>query len=125
MFLFILNMPEKEIWKLLELLNEYEKERIEKINSEWKLLIKLQFRPYTEESLTNKAYRSCWEEICSKYYWFIKWLVDNDKIDDDKCDIINEIYNDELPSKYTRYDGILMWLAIQDEPIEFLISILK
>ena len=56
---------------------------------------------------------------------FIKWLVENNKIDDDKCDVINDIYNDELPSKYTRYDAILMWLAIQDKPIEFLISILK
>lgn len=65
------------------------------------------------------------EKLISKKYWFIKRLVENNKIDDDKCDVINDIYNDELPSKYTRYDAILMWLAIQDEPIEFLISILK
>jgi len=63
--------------------------------------------------------------LISKEYGFIWWLVENDKIDDDKCDVINDIYNDELPSKYTRYDAILMWLAIQDNPIEFLISILK
>ena len=44
-------------------------------------MVKLSFKPYTKESLTNKAYRSCQLEICSKYYGFIKWLVDNDKID--------------------------------------------
>ena len=67
--------------KLIELLNKFEKARIEKVNSEWKLFVKLAFKPYTKEILTNKAYRDCWSEICSKYYGFIKHLIDNDKID--------------------------------------------
>lgn len=54
------------------------------------------------------------DTIISKRYWFIKWLVDNDKIDE------NKIFND-----CWLYDSVLMKLAIQDEPIDFLISILK
>ena len=99
--------------KLIELLNEYQYWVFVYENEQ------LRFRMWSKVKI--------WAEpiLISKSFWFIKWLVENDKIDDDKCDIINEIYNDELPSKYTRYDGILMWLAIQDNPIEFLISILK
>jgi hypothetical protein len=111
--------------KLIELLNEYEKNRIEKINSEWKLMVKLSFKPYTEESLTNKAYRSCWEEICSKYYWFIKWLVENEKIDNSKFYDKNILKWFMTLTKEEKADSIIMNLAIQDEPIEFLISILK
>lgn len=120
----------KEIWieKLIELLNEFEKERIEKINSEWKLFVKLQFRPYTEESLTNKAYRSCQLEICSKYYWFIKWLVENDKIERWKFEVE---YTDKQTLKdvyiaWAKQDELLiMLLSISDTPIEDLISYLK
>lgn len=117
--------------KLLQLLNEYEKKRIEKINSEWGLMVKLSFNPYTEENLTNGAYRSCWLEICSKYYGFIKWLVENEKIDNKK--IADETYvkvNWEwyeliLGCHYDLYQQVLMLLSIKDEPIEFLVSILK
>ena len=115
--------------KLIELLNEYEKKRIEKINSEWKLFVKLQFKPYTEESLTNKAYRRCWLEICSKYYGFIKWLVENDKIDTEKVidtaksSVIDTYYYEEGIDDI--YIPLLMVLAIQDEPIEYLLSVIK
>ena len=69
--------------------------------------------------------------IISKSYWFIKWLVENDKIDNKK--IADETYvkvNWEwyeliLGCHYDLYQQTLMLLAIQDEPIEFLISILK
>lgn len=93
-----------------------------KINSEWKLFVKLQFRPYTEESLTSKAYKGCRLEICSKNYWFIRWLVENDKIRDyyewnDDIDYVRE--------KYWFYEALLMLLSISDTPIEFLISVLK
>lgn len=124
--------------KLIKLLNEYEKNRIEKINSEWKLMVKLSFRPYTEESLTNKAYRSCWGEICSKYYWFIKRLVENDKID------LKKLYEKEIESWWdfdwpkTNSEDLsiefanqynteiaLMLLSISSTPIEDLISYLR
>ena len=55
---------------------------------------------------------------------FIKWLVDNDKIDLDKL----EDNNDCLVMKENwanTYKALLMLLSIQDNPIEFLISILK
>lgn len=125
--------------KLLTLLNEFEKKRIEAVNAKWlPYNIKLSFRPYTERDLTNEAYRSCWLEICSKYYGFIKRLVDNDKIDTQNlitymnwtsltfnkvpstdCASIDKTWN----NFYT--ECLLMLLAIQDNPIEFLISILK
>ena len=72
------------------------------------------------------------ELVISKKFWFIKWLVENDKID------INEEWNDyektnlycnsdffQLQKHYSYYESLLMLLAIQDEPIEFLVSILK
>lgn len=111
--------------KLLQLLNEYEEKRIEKINSEWKLMLKLSFRPYTEESLTNKAYRSCWLEICSKYYWFIKRLVSNEqrRIDRSKVNFENIFY--EYDWDITDEEKILILLSIQEKPVELLIDLLK
>lgn len=120
--------------KLLNLLNEYEEKRIEKINSEWKLMVKLSFRPYTEESLTNQAYRSCWLEICSKYYWFIWWLVEQDKINKFEIDTrmikSNRLYHWKDMTTVYRVDEnlekvLLMLLAISDTPIEDLISYLR
>ncbi len=65
--------------------------------------------------------------IISKRYGFIKWLVDNDKIDNDKLEVAYE--NEE--DLYIEWDVcrdyriILMLLAISDTPIEDLISYLK
>lgn len=75
--------------------------------------------PYVAESI-----------ITNKKFGFIKRLVDNDKIDRDK-----NVLAFEFSSVYT-YDGeyyedhikeckLLMLLAIQSEPLKFLISILK
>lgn len=57
---------------------------------------------------------------------FIKWLEYHDKIDYKKLDKIKSWgtlnvtnINNEM------YEDLIMLLAIQDEPIEFLISILK
>lgn len=66
------------------------------------------------------------EQIISKKFWFIKWLVDNDKIDiESYCRITSierkwekDVYRDEV-------DSLLMLLAIQDEPIKFLCEIIK
>ena len=52
--------------------------------------------------------------------WFIKWLVDNDKIDFDKIQIWFQ-----LTLWYWKYDSLLMLLSISDTPIEDLISYLK
>jgi len=68
--------------------------------------------------------------IISKEYWFIDWLVKNDKIN-----IANFLDSTEMPLRYVDwwsdikmypiYDSLLMILAIQDNQIEYLCSILK
>ena len=66
------------------------------------------------------------ETVICKEFWFIKWLVENDKVK-----IPHEL--DELPAMYwydydsaeCKADRLLMLLAISDEPIELLISLLK
>lgn len=78
------------------------------------------------------------EVICGKRYEFIKWLVENDKIDIKKLiikgemrswwDFDNKKWDEETwEESWNKYfsELCLMILAIQDEPIEFLISILK
>ena len=68
----------------------------------------------------------------SQSYWFIKRLVEKDKIDRAKfwnSETKSSKYSDfELSYNTPREDYtniLLMELAIQDEPINFLISILK
>jgi len=98
--------------KLIELLNEFNPS-MEWRMEDWVLESKLDF------PAEYVAYR--W--ICSKNYWFIKWLVEQDKIDVEK-----EIKNSELNwlhERYLREDCLLMLLSISDTPIEDLISYLK
>lgn len=59
------------------------------------------------------------EVIISKKFWFIWWLVDNDKIDKTELFFECEIADLNL------VDKALMLLSIQDKPIKILISILK
>jgi len=102
--------------KLIELLNERE------VGEEWWELY----------YLSNGIIRDDWwnilydYRIISKKFWFIKWLVENDKIDlESYCRITSierkwekDVYRDEV-------DSLLMLLAISDTPIEDLISYLK
>ena len=110
----------KESWmdKLIELLNEYEdwmvswvKEYVEEFGV---------FVLNTEQMIEE-------EIIISKSFGFIKWLVENDKIDFDKC---WRCY--EINSTYDHYNledrqdlWLVMLLSISDTPIEDLISYLK
>ena len=95
-------MKEK-IWKLLELLNEYAK-------NIWY---------FNEEDLQWQT--KAW--ILSKEFWWIWWLVENDKIDFNKDALVS------LASELwcTAYDEkiVLMVLSISDTPIEDLILYLK
>lgn len=84
--------------KLIMLIDIYEEEVVW-VHSVW-------------EKITNKEET----RIISKKFWFIKWLVENEKIDLDGYPDI-DFFND--------VNSLLMYLAIQDEPIEFLVSILK
>lgn len=70
------------------------------------------------------------EWIISKRFGFIKWLVDNDKIDRDKVLISFAMTErDWLWNYYWHwvedYQRILMLLSISDTPIDDLISYLK
>ena len=97
--------------KLQELLKEYQLSKWEWVRLAWP-----DVEVNDKEELVLEA------TLISKKYWFIQWLYDNDKIDmeevadrmdswgtDNSCDVPN----------------ILMNLAIKDEPLEFLVSILK
>ena len=117
----------KEIWKLIELLNEYEN-RDEDQQIEWRIWEWDKWENGKVRWIVNDVYMWWVSElvVCSAYYWFIKWLVENDKIDiESYCRITSierkwekDVYRDEV-------DSLLMLLAIQDEPIRFLCEIIK
>ena len=100
--------------KLIELLNEYKWKEGRTIecgcpHNDW-------YWAYTYEH----------EEliIISKKFWFIKWLVENEKIDFEKK--LNTLRFESLVNQtLDSYLALLMLLSIQDEPISFLVSILK
>ena len=98
--------------KLIELLNEYRREKGERNLNEFEV----------SQTLDSLNYLRL----------FIQWLVENEKID------INEEWEDyretnlfcnadffQLQQHYSYYESLLMLLSIQNNPIEFLISILK
>ncbi len=101
--------------KLQELLKEYQLS-----NGEWVRLAWPDVEVNDKEELVLEA------TLISKKYWFIKWLVENKKINTESyCRITSierkwekDVYRDEV-------DSLLMLLSIQDKPIEFLVSILK
>ena len=113
----------KEIWTLIELLNERE------VGEEWWELY----------YLSNGIIRDDWwnilydYRIISKELWFIKWLVENDKIDQwrvtDKekmsCWELVERDIDDFPKKEKLIERLLMLLSISDTPIEDLLLYLK
>ena len=106
--------------KLIKLLNEWERERV---NHNMK-----EFIPYGESSFSNLSV----ERITSKKYWFIKQLVVNNKIDREKfwnSETKSSKYSDfELSYDTPREDYtniLLMELAISDTPIEDLLLYLK
>ena len=69
------------------------------------------------------------DTIISKRYWFIKWLVENDKIDTDPIRTrIKRVYVELEPREFTPQDfvdRVIMLLSISDTPIEDLILYLK
>ena len=117
--------------KLIELLNEYHFFNTDCINyvldkEENRIYLKEEFDWFYHEQRINA------ERIISKKFWFIKRLVENDKIDREKfwnSETKSSKYSDfELSYDTPREDYtniLLMELAIQDEPIQFLIEILR
>jgi hypothetical protein len=76
------------------------------------------------------------DRIIWKDFWFIKWLVENDKIDKKKIDTrlvrnVESHYDEDWYwvensyEDYSDYKCLLMLLSISDTPIEDLISYLK
>ena len=105
----------RQMEKLIELLNEYEKETKKSEYSEWRDL--LWGRPQYLRCDTVESELL----IISKGYHFIEWLVENDKIDKEK------VWKNESPDifDYSFYEVVLMLLSISDTPIEDLILYLK
>ena len=125
----------KEIWieKLIELLNEYEKEKNPKTEYKW-------FSSYYKPlcywfKVPFQWWHDNWEDYSeeiatSKQYWFIKWLVENDKIDRDEIIINSEFMPIAFDRKWEKYEWseekqLLMLLSISSSPIDDLISYLK
>lgn len=107
--------------KLLELLNEYQTQKGSKFK----------FSSYDERSqsfLLVDSNEVLWEEtIISKKFWFIQWLMDQNKVEFDRARD-----RSDFPLLYAGWWGfysdadiIVATLSMEDEPIEFLISILK
>lgn len=99
--------------KLLNLLQEFYWENRKFSNDDWLLTM-----TNWVENLSG-AYAQTY--IISKQGWFIKWLVENDKID-----FREDFYlEDQHWWWFGEDEDIIMLLAIQDEPIRFLCEILK
>jgi len=99
-------MPEKEIWKLLE-------EYLQTKNKDIQDFMNIAALMAQSDSKLYQTY------IISKNFWFVKWLVDNDKINLLKLD------NRIALSEFNKVERVLMALSISDTPIEDLISYLK
>ena len=129
--LFIFNIYNME--KLLQILNEYERslwsdrEWLWIIDEDWFFCTRKSKKgnPIVQHSSLDEAIL----QIISKKFWFIERLVDNDKIILQKGIIRRVEYDNywvlEDIHRYSDYESILMYLSIQDDPISFLISILK
>lgn len=104
--------------KLLELLNEYSPLKDmsdEYCVKDWKVYVRT--RLYAEPDV----YENYTLRVISKKFWFIKWLRSHDRIRD--FGPLEQLVNGYW--RFQEYESRLMLLSIQDEPIEFLISILK
>ena len=108
--------------KLIELLNEYENDISLWSSADWREFDwnLHYYSNYKDEYVFDNVYY----KIISKNFWFIKWLLDNNKIRYEK---VREQVDKEPMSigRWLKYNILLMLLAISDTPIEDLISYLK
>ena len=113
----------KEIWieKLIELLNERMKEE-EKIWPKHSRF--LNYDGINHVFRLNNGCSFCMEFVLSKRYWFIKWLVENDKINLEEVEKINQTWNVYIRFWWD-YEKVLMLLSISDTSIEDLLLYLK
>lgn len=99
--------------KLLNLLNEYDSDW--GVTDYWALFNSMNEWISGTEDL----------QVISKKFWFIKWLVENDKIKPLRKFIGWETDEDEPYIQFDLVDQYIAYLSIQDEPIRFLCEILK
>ena len=124
--------------KLIELLNEYQngKEKSEQAEDyevyKWELDSRWGIARYDTDD--PREWYNLYSDVTpsyltSKSFWFIKWLVENDKIDKDKVKENWIKHNGKMDIdglyRYSVYERVLMLLSISDTPIEDLISYLK
>ena len=109
----------KEIWKLIELFKEY----VDKYSNDAKVLDEWEYVVIDDgQSFLYWTREYSYLTLISKKFGFIKWLVENDKIDFENNYLsISKTYIEEYP----KYESLLMLLSISDTPIEDLISYLK
>ena len=107
----------KEIWmeKLIELLNKYSELRDERVSWE-------EWQPIRKRKKEHLEYPIEKIRIISRYYWFIKRLVENEKIDKDKVKLLSVFQETWY---YNLYQSLLMILSISDTPIDDLCGYLK
>lgn len=124
----------KESW--LEKLKELFKDYIENYGNDTKVR---EEENYILDTWIEFVYWSrvyLYETIISKKFWFIKRLVENDKIEKKKIDTrlvryVDSHYDEEWNwvensyEDYELYDVLLMLLSISDTPIDDLILYLK
>ena len=122
-----------EYWKLIELLNEFWEYDL--VEHNWEIC-----KWTTDDEWEINIYTDYTNNIISKKFWFIKWLIQNKKIDvakfwavweydsrdyweDEKWEATNYYYDNF--NKHSDLESLLMLLSISDTPIEDLISYLK
>lgn len=100
--------------KLIELLNERE------MGEEW-----WEFYYLSDWVIRDDWWNILYDyRIISKEYWFIEWLVENDKIDYEKSPW-EIMFDDRMWTTFSLEDSIVMMLSISNTPIQDLISLLK
>lgn len=117
--------------RLIKLLNEYAHTYADHYDDTWNEIV-CEFYAHTDQCflyIEDWVYDSLVDDVViSKRYWFIKWLIEHRKID------MHEFYKkvNENPYQYfneiasmNSYYWVLSSLATQDNPINFLVSILK
>lgn len=118
--------------KIVELLNQFEKEKI--INEWWSVD---EDDIYFWRSIENgkivnwdydpDAHSFMKEYIISKRFKFIKWLLENEKIETNNLSLkaFKNIFSGGWFVEVSDLEVLLMLLSISDTPIEDLISYLK
>lgn len=114
--------------KLVKLLNQYEREK-EWLPEDFEdyVIWEVEWDNIIQWSVDPDARWYFNYYIISKDYEFIKWLVDNDKIDRDNILKNNWLFRYFFYDlEYVKvYQRLIMFLSVEDNPLDFLISILK